>query len=106
MSQNRIPYHVSRPSWLTAMKIKTIRLALLAAFASAPAFAAPMMGSEDSYGRCGEKTAACHAPVSKASAATGHAHSRLPNPTMDDWPAGMILGNADLMLTLRHRLNA
>jgi len=83
------------------MKIKTIRLALLAAFASAPAFAAPMMGSEDSCRSCEKKTAACH-----ASAATGHAHSRLPNPTKDDWPAGMILGNADLMLTLRHRRNA
>jgi len=63
-----------------------------------------MMGSED--GCRPWETVACHVPVSKASAATGHARCRLPNPTKDDWPAGMILGNADLMLTLRHRLNA
>ena len=55
MSQNRIPYDVSKPSWLTAMKINTIRLALLAVFASGPAFARPMMGSEDSYGCCEKK---------------------------------------------------
>jgi hypothetical protein len=30
----------------------------------------------------------------------------LPNTTKDDWPDGMILGSADFMLTLRHRLSA
>jgi hypothetical protein len=106
MSQNRITYDVSKPSWLTAIKIKTIRLALLAAVASGLTFARPMMGSEDGCRSREKKTAACHAPASKASAATDHARCRLPNPTKDDWPAGMILGNADLMLTLRRRLNA
>jgi hypothetical protein len=97
MSQDRITYDVSKPSWLTAIKIKTIRLALLVAVASGLVFATPMMGSEDGCRSCERKAAVCHAPVSKASAATGHARCRLPNPTKDDWPAGMILGN--LMLT-------
>jgi len=97
MSQNRISYGVSKPSWLTTVKIKTIRLALLAAVASGPAFAGPMTGSEDGCRSCNKETAACHVPTSKASAATGHARCRLPNGTKDDWPAGMILGNADLM---------
>jgi hypothetical protein len=106
MSQNRITHDVSKPSWLTAIKIRTIRLALLAAVTSGPAFAEPMMGCEDGCHSCDRETVACHVPVSKASAATGHARCRLPNPTKDDWPAGMILGNADLMLILQHRLNA
>jgi hypothetical protein len=105
MSQNRITYEVSEPSWLTVIKIKTIRLALLLAVASGPASAGPMMGSENGCGFCDQETAACHVPISKASAATGHARCRLPV-TKDDWPAGMILGNAELTLTLRHRLNA
>jgi hypothetical protein len=108
MSQNRITYDVSKPSWLTVIKIKTIRLALLLAVASGPASAGPMTGSESGCGSCDQETAACHVQISKASAATGHAHAhcRLPNATKDVWPAGMILGNAELMLTLRHRLNA
>jgi hypothetical protein len=92
MSQNRITYDVSKPSWLTTIKIKSIRLALLAAVASGPAFAGPVMGSEDSCRSCEKETAACHVPKSKSSAATGHARCRLPNPAKDDWPAGMILG--------------
>jgi hypothetical protein len=106
MSQNRIMYDVSKPSWLTVTKIKTIRFALLLAVASGPAFAGLMTGSEDRCSSCGQETAACHAPRSKASAAIGHARCRLPNATKDDWPAGMILGNAELMSTLRDRLNA
>jgi hypothetical protein len=35
----------------------------------------------------------------------GYARRRLPNTTKDDWPAGMILGNADFMLTFRHWLS-
>jgi hypothetical protein len=108
MSQNRITYEVSKPSWLTVIKIKTIRLALLLAVASGPASAGPMTGSENVCGSFDKDTAACHVPMSKASAATRHAHAhcRLPNAVKDDWPAGMILGKAELMLTLRHRLNA
>jgi hypothetical protein len=106
MSQNRITYDVCRPSWLTTIKIRTLRLALLLAVASGPAFAAPLMGSDDGCSSCDKETVAFHVPVSKASATTGHARCRLPNPTKDDWPAGMILGNADLILTLQYRLNA
>jgi hypothetical protein len=67
-----------------------------------------MMGSENGCSSCDKDTAACHVPMSKTSAATGHAHARyrLPNAVKDDWPAGMILGNAELMLALRNRLNA
>src|SRR5882724_2484514 len=106
MSRNRIIYDVFRPSWLTVTKIKTIRLAFLLAVVSGPAFAGPMRGSEDGCSSCGQETAACHVPISKASAATRHARCHLPNATKDDWPTGMILGNADLMSTLRDRLNA
>jgi hypothetical protein len=104
MSRNPITYDVSRPSWLTVIRIKTIRLVLLLAVASGPASAGPMTGPENGCGSCDKHTAAC----SKASAATRHAHAhcRLPNAVKDDWPAGMILGNAELMLALRHRLNA
>jgi hypothetical protein len=65
-----------------------------------------MTGPENGCGSCDKDTAACHVPMPKASAATRHAHCRLPNAVKDDWPAGMILGNAELMLALRHRLNA
>ena len=108
MSHNPITYDVSRPSWLTLIRIKTIRLALLLAVASGPASAGPMTGSESGCGSCDREPAAFHVPISKAFAATGraHAHCRLPNAVKDDWPAGMILGNAELMLALRHRLNA
>jgi len=37
---------------------------------------------------------------------SGYARYRTPNTTKDDWPAGMILGNADFMLTLPHWLSA
>jgi hypothetical protein len=107
MSRNRITSDVSRPSWPTAIKLKTIRLALLLAVASGPASAGPMTGSENGCGFCDKETAAFHVPMSKASAATGHAHAhcRLPV-TKDDWPAGMILGNAELILAFRHQPNA
>jgi hypothetical protein len=67
-----------------------------------------MMASENGFGSCDRETAACYVQISKSSAAIGHAHAhcRLPNAVKDDWPAGMILGNAELMLALRHRLNA
>jgi hypothetical protein len=108
MSRNRITYDLSKPPWLTLIKIKAIRLALLLAVASGPASAGPMTGSENGCGSFDKDTAACDVPMSKASAATGHAHAhcRLPNAIKDDWPAGMILGNAELMLAFRHRLNA
>ena len=50
--------------------------------------------------------AACHPPMSEPGAATGHIWRRLPNPPKDDWPAGMILGNADPALPLSPRFNA
>jgi hypothetical protein len=78
---------------------------VFAVLGSTLAFARPMMRSEDGCRSCEKNTAACHVPISKACAATGYACCRLPNATRDDWPAGMILGNADLMLTFRHRLN-
>ncbi len=77
MFQNRIRYDVAWSSWLTEIKIKTIRLALLAAVASGPVFAKPMMGSEGGCRSCEKKTAACQVPISKASAATGYARCRL-----------------------------
>ena len=70
------------------------------------AFARPMTRAETGCRSYEKKTAACHAPISKPSATSGYARCCLPNTTKDDWPAGMILGNADFMLTLRHRLSA
>ena len=84
----------------------TILCFVFAVLGSTLAFARPMMRSEDGCRSCDKKTATCHVPISRACAATGYAHCRLPNAIKDDWPAGMILGNADLMLTLQHRLNA
>jgi len=51
------------------------------------------------------KTAACHVPIEPC-AATGRTRCRFPNAPKDDWPANMILGNADLVLTLRCQFNA
>jgi hypothetical protein len=51
-------------------------------------------------------TAACHVPIPEPGAATGRMWRRLPNAPKDDWPAGMILGNADLALPLSSRFNA
>jgi hypothetical protein len=39
-------------------------------------------------------------------AVTGPTGCRFPNAPKDDWPANMILGNADLVLTLRRQFNA
>ena len=70
------------------------------------AFARPMMPAETGCRPYERKTAACHAPISKPPATSGYERCCLPNKTKDDWPAGMILGNADFMLTLRHGLSA
>jgi hypothetical protein len=70
------------------------------------AFANPVMLSEDSCRSHEKKATACHVPISKPGATTGCARCRLPNAPKDDWPAGMLLGDAGLVLTLRHRLNA
>jgi len=70
------------------------------------AFARPMTCVETGCCSYGKKAAAVHSPISKPRAASGYAPYRLPNTTKDDWPAGMILGNADFMLTLPHWLSA
>jgi hypothetical protein len=70
------------------------------------AFANPMMLSEDSCLSHEKKTAACRVPISKHGAATGYGRCRWPNAPKDDWPAGMLLGDAGLVLTLQHRLDA
>jgi hypothetical protein len=70
------------------------------------AFANPTARSEDGCRSHEKKAAACHVPISKPGAATGCARCRLPNAPKDDWPAGMFLGDAGLVLTLQHRLNA
>jgi hypothetical protein len=53
-----------------------------------------------------KKAVARHVPISEPGAATGRMCCRLPNAPNDDWPAGMILGDADLVLPLPRRLNA
>jgi hypothetical protein len=73
---------------------------------SSLAFARPMIGSEDGWRSREKETDACHISILKPRAATGRTQYRLPNALKDDWPAGMILGNADLVLALRRRLNA
>jgi hypothetical protein len=70
------------------------------------AFANPMTLSGDGCHSHEKKTAACHVPISKPGTPTGCARCRFQNAPNDDWPAGMILGDAGLVLTLRHRLNA
>jgi len=79
---------------------------VFAVLGSTVAFARPIMRSEDGYLSYEKKADGCHVPTSKACAATGYEHCRFPNTTKDGWPAGMLLGNADLMLSLWHRLNA
>jgi hypothetical protein len=69
-------------------------------------FAAPMTRAETGCHSYEKKTAACHAPISKPCVTRGYARCRLPNTTKDDWPAGMILGNSDFMLSLRPWLSA
>ncbi len=86
---------------------KPITLCLVfAVFGSTVALARPMTCAETGCRSYGKKAAAFHAPISKPRAASGYARYCLPNTTKDDWPAGMILGNADFMLTLRHWLSA
>jgi hypothetical protein len=66
----------------------------------------PITRSEDG-GRLHEmKMAACHVPILEPYAVTGHTRCRFLNAPKDDWPANMILGNADPMLILRRQLNA
>ena len=75
-------------------------------FGSTLAVARPMGPSEGGCRSHDRKAAACHAPISEPDAATGRICCRLPAAPKDDWPAGMILGNADLVLPLPRRLDA
>jgi hypothetical protein len=70
------------------------------------AVARPMGQHEGGCRSYERNTAACHPPMPEPGAATGHIWRRLPNPPKDDWPAGMILGNADPALPLSPRFNA
>jgi hypothetical protein len=70
------------------------------------AVARPIMHSEDGCRLHQMKTAACHVPTLEARAVTGHTRRRFLNAPKDDWPANMILGNADPVLILRRLLNA
>jgi hypothetical protein len=70
------------------------------------AVARPIMHSEDGCRLHQTKTAACHVPILEPRAVTGHARRRFPNAPKDDWPANMILGNADPVLILRRQFNA
>jgi hypothetical protein len=65
--------------------------------------ARPIMHSEDGCRLHQMKTAACHVPMLEPCAVTGHTRCRFPNAPKDDWPANMILGNADPLLVLRRR---
>ena len=65
------------------------------------AFARPIMRSEDGCRLHEKKTAACRVPIEP-----GRMRCRFPNAPKDDWPANMILGNADLVLTLWRQFNA
>ena len=67
---------------------------VLVVLGSTLAFARPIARAEIGRRSCEKKTAACHAPISNPCGAGGYARCRLPNTTKDDWPAGMILGNA------------
>jgi hypothetical protein len=71
---------------------------VFAVLGSTLAFARPITRTETGRRSCEKETSACHAPISKPCAADGYARCRLPNTTKDDWPAGMILGNADFTL--------
>jgi hypothetical protein len=70
------------------------------------AVARPIMHSEDGCRLHQMKTAACHVPILEPCAETGRTRCRFPNAPKDDWPANMILGNADSVLILRRLLNA
>jgi hypothetical protein len=91
------------------MNISHKQLILCAVFTvlgSTLAVARPIMRSEDG-GRLHEmKMTACHVPILEPYAVTGHTRCRFPNAPQDDWPANMILGNADPVLILRRQLNA
>jgi hypothetical protein len=69
------------------------------------AFARPIMRSEDGCRLHEKKTTACRVPIEPC-AVTGPTGCRFPNAPKDNWPANMILGNADLVLTLRRQFNA
>jgi hypothetical protein len=70
------------------------------------AVARPMGPSEAGCRSHEKKTAACHVPMPEPGAAAGRMWRRLPNAPKDDWPAGMILGNADPALPPLRRFNA
>jgi hypothetical protein len=76
------------------------------ALGSTLAFANPMVLSGDGCRSHEKKAAACHVPISKPGASIDCARCRFPNAPKDDWPAGVLLGDAGLVLTLPHRLNA
>jgi hypothetical protein len=69
------------------------------------AFARPIMRSEDGCRLHQMRTTACHVRIEPC-AVTGRTRCRFPNAPKDDWPADMILGNADLGLILRRQFNA
>jgi hypothetical protein len=69
------------------------------------AHARPIMRSENGCRLHEQKTATCHGPIEPCAVA-GRMHRCFPNAPKDDWPANMILGNADPVLTLRRQFNA
>jgi hypothetical protein len=83
-----------------------ISCSVFTVLASTIAFANPMILSEGSGLSHEKKAAACRVPISKHGAATGCRRCRLPNAPKDDWPAGMLLGDAGLILILQQRLDA
>jgi len=68
--------------------------------------ARPIMRSEDGCRLHQMKTAACHVPILEPCTVTGHTRCSFPNAPKVDWPANMILGNADHVLIPRLQLNA
>ena len=69
------------------------------------ALARPIMRSENGCRLHEQKTATCHVPIEPCTVPS-RMHCRFPNAPKDDWPANMILGNADPVLTLRRQFNA
>ena len=69
------------------------------------ALARPIMRSENGCRLHEQKTATYHVPIEPC-AVTGRTHCCFPSAPKDDWPANMILGNADPVLTLRRQFNA
>jgi hypothetical protein len=82
----------------------TILCFVFTVLGSTLAVARPIMHSEDGCRLHQMKMAACHVPILEPCAVTGRC--RFPNAPRDDWPANMILGNADPVLILRRQFNA